>query len=1074
MTSPFLLPDAPADLAARIRAGGAVAWEHPVTIDTYATGAPEALPVFSESRVYQGSTGRIYPLPLIERIDAVKAPRAWDAFHLENPWVRLMVLPALGGRIHVGYDKVAGYDFFYRNNVIKPALVGLTGPWISGGVEFNWPQHHRPATYLPVDAEIETAPDGSVTVWCTDHDPFARMRASHGVTLRPDSALIELRVRLHNRTEERQTFLWWANVAARSHDRYQSFFPPDVRFVADHARRAVTAFPRADRPYYGVVYPARVDTAHPDADRLDFYANIPVPTSYMILETRDDFFGGYDHAADAGFVHWADRRIAPGKKQWTWGNAPFGHAWDRQLTDADGPYVELMAGVFTDNQPDFSYLAPGEVREFSQYWYPISRIGVPLHATTRAALSLERTDAGLRVGLASPTRHSIRIVARTAAGDRVEHPAEVGPDEPVIVVLDLDVGSVRDVSVEVLEGELSIAHWSAPEESGAEPTVATAPPAPHEIASSDELYLTGVHVAQYRHPTRDPEPYWREAVARDPGDSRPLVALAAQAYRRAEYAAAQELLTRAIARQTRHNSNPADTEAYYRLGLVLLRLGREGEALDAFGRAQWSLPWSAPARLELARADLRADRPDDALARRLDSADPRAAAIAVIALRRLDRRAEADATLARALRDDPRDRWLRSLAGSPDDLDGRTLIDLAGEYRRVGDTTAALELLARAAYAPASDAGDTRPVAGYLSAAILLERARLDDAATARWRDLDGVFPAGLDEHDALATAAELDPNDPTAPDLLGIWLYDAGRRAEALAAWRRARHAGGDRAVLLRNLALATATVEGDEHSAARIYDAAIRRSEGSARLLLERDILARRLEEPAESRLARLDAHPGSIEKRDDLVVLRADLLTDLGRAAEALDLLDGRTLRAWEGGEGLALAARDRACLTLARAALARGDRFGAFAETDRALSVPHSLGEDRHLLDSLAEIRYLRGLALGDRAEWAAGVDDPADPVRHPERVVDAATAYVGFCALALGDEDRAERCWAAIEERASRLRETADRVDYFATSVPELSLFGLDTGHVARQAAELERLARAGRSAAGGRRPTLVD
>ena len=107
-----------------------------------------------------------------------------------------------------------------------------------------------------------------------------------------------------------------------------------------------------------------------DGGRLDWYRNIPVPTSYMCLGSEDDFFGGYDHGAGAGFVHWADHRIAPGKKQWTWGNAPFGWAWDRNLTDGDGPYVELMAGVFTDNQPDFSFLAPGETRAFRQYWYP--------------------------------------------------------------------------------------------------------------------------------------------------------------------------------------------------------------------------------------------------------------------------------------------------------------------------------------------------------------------------------------------------------------------------------------------------------------------------------------------------------------------------------------------------------------------------------------------------------------------------------------------------------------------------------------------------------------------------------
>ena len=169
-----------------------------------------------------------------------------DAVHLENEYVRLMVLPGLGRRIHIGLDKTRDYDFFYRNDVIKPALVGLAGPWISGGVEFNWPQHHRPATHLPTETAIETSEDGAATVWCSDHDPFARMQGMHGVRLRPSSALIELRVQLVNRTDDVQTFLWWANVAAKAGEAYQSFLPTDVRVVADHAKRAVTTFPAAD------------------------------------------------------------------------------------------------------------------------------------------------------------------------------------------------------------------------------------------------------------------------------------------------------------------------------------------------------------------------------------------------------------------------------------------------------------------------------------------------------------------------------------------------------------------------------------------------------------------------------------------------------------------------------------------------------------------------------------------------------------------------------------------------------------------------------------------------------------
>jgi len=227
------LPEAPAS-----EQGAVKAWEQAVTMLTYHPAVPDPNPLFLERRVYQGSSGRVYPLPVIDSIDTEPRPRDWRAVHIENEFVRLMVLPELGGRIHVGLDKRTGYDFFYRQNVIKPALVGLAGPWVSGGVEFNWPQHHRPATCMPVEVAIERDEDGAVTIWCSDHDPMERMKGMHGICLRPGKAILELKVRLYNRTLQTQTFLWWANVATHVHEQYQSFFPHDVRFAADHAKRA--------------------------------------------------------------------------------------------------------------------------------------------------------------------------------------------------------------------------------------------------------------------------------------------------------------------------------------------------------------------------------------------------------------------------------------------------------------------------------------------------------------------------------------------------------------------------------------------------------------------------------------------------------------------------------------------------------------------------------------------------------------------------------------------------------------------------------------------------------------------
>jgi len=331
-------------------------WAEDLVLPTYLPSLPDRHPMFLEKRVYQGSSGRVYPLPFIDRIAERPVDHAWKAVWLENEYVRVLVLPELGGRIHRILDLTNGYDLIYHQPVIKPALVGLAGPWISGGIEFNWPQHHRPGTFLPVDFEIEEE-NGSKTLWCGDHDPMTRMKGMHGVCLHPGSACVELKVRVHNRTPLVQTFLWWANVATRAHEAYQSFFPGDVHYVADHARRSMSEYPLARGVYYGIDYGARGrrgipaselprhfrpphsekrsipnQRARPSAlpacapNDLRFYANIPTPCSYMAMGSKQDFFGGYDHRARAGIVHIANHHIAPGKKQWTWGNHEFGYA----------------------------------------------------------------------------------------------------------------------------------------------------------------------------------------------------------------------------------------------------------------------------------------------------------------------------------------------------------------------------------------------------------------------------------------------------------------------------------------------------------------------------------------------------------------------------------------------------------------------------------------------------------------------------------------------------------------------------------------------------------------------------
>ncbi|HTA31259.1 MAG TPA: DUF5107 domain-containing protein, partial [Candidatus Cybelea sp.] len=614
-----------------------------LVIPTYMPAPPDKNPMFLEKRVYQGSSGKVYPLPFTDRICERPVDRKWKAVWIENEFIRAMVLPEIGGRIHVLQDKTNGYDAIYNQPVIKPALVGLAGPWISGGIEFNWPQHHRPATFLPVDFESEEHPDGSKTIWCSDHDPMCRMKGLHGICLHPGRAYLELKVRVFNRTPLTQTFLWWANVATRVHEAYQSFFPPDVYYVADHARRSMSEYPLCQGRYYGVNYGERGRKGVPKSEipnqfvpgrcrsqpeilslksklpdyapnDLSFYANIPVPTSYMCMGSKEDFFGGYDHRAQAGIVHYASHHISPGKKQWTWGNHEFGYAWDRNLTDVDdrgefGPYIEIMAGVYTDNQPDFSFLQPGEVKSWSQYWYPIQKIGPPQHANLQAAVALHVAEGKVRVGVAVTSHHNQAAVTVTAKGrNLVQIKSDLSPATPLVKTMKLPDGVVEtDLHVRVSDhaGRDLICFQPKARIEGKVPPAATEPPAPADITSADDLYIIGLHLDQYRHATRSPVPYWSEALRRDPLDARSNQAMGLWHLRRGEFPEAEKHFQQSIERLTSRNPNPSDGEAYYHLGLTLCHLGREDEAYAAFYKAAWNQAWAGTSYHALAELDCR-------------------------------------------------------------------------------------------------------------------------------------------------------------------------------------------------------------------------------------------------------------------------------------------------------------------------------------------------------------------------------------------------------------------------------------------------------------------------------------
>jgi tetratricopeptide (TPR) repeat protein len=1061
----FILPPAPLGMSGPVRA-----WSEPVVIPSYRPMAPDRNPMFLENRVYQGSSGKVYPVPFTDRIDEQRVDTSWEAVHLENEFLRVMVLPQIGGRIHVGLDKTNGYDFLYRQNVIKPALVGLAGPWVSGGVEFNWPQHHRPSTFMPTEVQLEEHPDGSRTAWFSEHDPMNRLKGMHGVCLHPGKALIELKVRLYNRTQTVQTFLWWANLATHVHERYQSFFPPDVHYVVDHAKRAISAFPLCRGSYYGIDYRRRATRGlegdevprrflppggYP-ANDLSWYANIPVPTSYMAAGSREDFLGGYDHAREAGIVMVANHHIAPGKKQWTWGNQEFGYAWDRNLTEEDGPYIELMSGVYADNQPDFSFLHPGETRAFSHYWYPIQKIGPPEKANARAAVSLRLRERSVRVGVAVSEAYDDATI-RLEADERLLQTDQVrlAPDRPFVAEWQVPKGT-RETQLCVTGSDackrLLIRYHPQTRRQPSIPPPATEPDPPGKMGSADELYLTGLHLEQYRHATRRPESYWGEALRRDPGDSRCNNAMGLWHLRRGEFANAERHFRAAIASLTRRNPNPYDGEPFYNLGLALRYLDREQEAYDAFYKATWNYAWQSASFYALAELDCSAGRWETALdhlerALRTNADHLKARNLQAIVLRKLGREGKAHSLLAQTLALDPLDCWALYLSGRPRG-DTQVRLDLSLDFARAGLWSEAASVLQEARAEPTSG---TAPLIHYYLG-YFVDRSGQAESARAHYRTAaaqvpDYCFPARLEELAILESARRGNPTDAKAPYYLGNLLYDRRRHDEALRLWEKSSQLDPTFATVWRNLGIGYFNVQRNPARARAAYERALRADRSDARVFYERDHLWKRLGEAPATRLAELKRHPELVRQRDDLSVELSALYNQTGAHEKARTLLGGRKFQPWEGGEGLALEQHVRTHLALGRAALATGDVAQARALLEEALACPENLGEARHPLASRNDVHYWLGTAcaaLGDRAAarrlWLAAEQFVGDFQGMSVRKFSEMTYYAALSMRRLGRKRKAQRLLHALRSYAIKLGKTAARIDYFATSLPMMLLF----------------------------------
>ena len=1046
---------APDQEASSWQTGAVRIWEEPLTLPTYRVDPPDVNPMFFHNEVYQGAKKKIYPYPFQDKVTRIRETKTYTAVHLENDYIALTVLPELGGRLFTATDKTNGYDFFYRQTVIKPALIGMLGAWISGGIEWCVFHHHRNTTFMPVDYILEEHADGSKTVWVGETERRHRMRWIIGLTLHPGRSYVAATVKLFNRTTQAHSILYWANVAVHADDDYEVLFPPSVRMATYHSKNQFIHWPIGRGSYEGIDYEG-VD--------LSRWQNHPEPISFFAWNLAEDFSGGYDHGEDAGVVHVGNHHVVAGTKLWEWGPGPRGRLWDRILTDEDGPYAELMVGAFSDNQPDYSWIQPHEVKTFTHHWYPVRDIGAFTRANLEAAVNLKVAAGSAELGFNSTTHlKAARVLLTVGSRTLLDRRIALGPGDPFKVTVELPAGVVAtDVEVVLFDAAGRVLITDRPRSPIAPPELPepVAPPgAPEEIATVDELYLTGLRLQQMHSPVVPPEPYYEEALQRDSGDVRVNTTVGANLNKRALFEDAERHLRTALTRLTGGYVRSGDAEAEYQLGLALRGQGRDGEAYDQFYRATWDVAFHSAAFHQLAELSMREGAWERAL-NEIDQAlstnthDTKALGLKAIILRKLGRLDEALVTASQALAVDPMDvlalnerhlvrRSVDPEAASGLDVltrtlrdDAQTYLELAIDYGNVARWDEAIAVLQRLVTAEVPFASTYPMVHYYLG--YFFEQSGNANGAAAAYRRSAGMpseygFPFRLESIDVLESALLAQPGDHRAHYYLGNLLYEI-QPERAIGHWEQSRALFNGFSIVHRNLGLAYYRARGDVTAAIESYERAVELDRDDTRHYVELDELYEAANTPIATRLRTVSANREVFSRRSDSL-LRALMVQVLARDySTAIAMLDANEFLVAEGG-GRVHGVFVDAHLLRGLTRLERGEALEALADFERASEYPENLSVARPSNDRRApQVAYYAGLAhqaIGevDAADeyFRRAVDQPGTE-RWPDTLV-----YQALALERLGDTDRArQRLEAVVDVAAARLAGAGDEIDFFAT------------------------------------------
>ncbi len=981
------------------------AWEGTITIPTYPWEDdvnPKFWALEGGSKLSTTIRGAIYyPYVAQDHLSRTKVDRAYKALFLENEYLKVTCLPELGGRLHSVLDKTQGKEMFHLNRVIKPGMIAMRGAWISGGVEWNTGPHgHTVNAVSPVNALTGKNPDGSAYLEISNTEQIFRTRWTVRVTLHPGRKYLDERIRIANPTDGMHPYYFWNCTA----------FPnlPGTRFIypmtlgTDHNAREFFRWP--------------VDKGRD----LTWLKNYETYASVFSVNCTYDFFGAYDVNMDRGIVQVANHNELGGKKAWTWGEWEFGKVAQKNLTDEDGPYIEVQSGPLP-TQSDYGMLGPHEQVSWQEWWYPVHGLGDGFeYATKDVAVQRAIRNGRLELRMLATGQFPQAVCVLSRMGHELARKTlDLTPGAPALVALVEEPEKPVDVTITGKDGAL-LAKFTTPL-----PIPKVDPPDPAKFKEKpddqmtvEELYFKGRKLDRETN-RRGARENYEKALARDPGHVASLRSLAVLDFEAGLYKQAIARLDKALDRDS------DDGLSWYYRGVSHLRLAaatplsRRGRGAGGEGSLRERLREAQRCGYLAVRCPGMESLGYDLAGRALTQLGDMAGAVAALEKavwangNNLAAKEHAMLAVYAAGRpEEARELASRWMPGDPGAIVSNTLWDLEKPSGLVAYGRTARTFLGEADFELLEASLVFAELGLFKEAAKVVQAARVDAVAPAdrsflplyhlawyasqsgdttaarKWlaqaaaTHKDRVFASRPEEVEILQFAIQENPGDAQAHLQLGCLLANLGRVEEAVPEWQKAADLStpsppaplpkgegrGEKgegrkaiaSIAWRNLGLAAAT-KNDLAKAGECFRKAIAARPGDQTLYRDlAEILIALNKRPEAIRL--LETMPLEGVRRAEITVMFAQAYVDEKRWEDCVKLLDSTPYFVnWEG-QDVTWRLFNRAHIERGRQRLEKGAAKAALGDFEAALTYPANLNVGRSNKPEEAPAQYWRGKAL----------------------------------------------------------------------------------------------------------------